>query len=208
LSLGLSSNIFPVSLISFNKYFSFTLLFPMFHVEHFMKILAFALFLFFSGCTKTDPHPETSDEIYQDLGQELDIATKALEGAQKNLELAKEEVKKAIPQTGQIKYATKKLRNAEAYLAEMNQRKIYFDVKRERRKNYVQFRYQESLKSGGRPWPDKNEIDEYKAVVKFNRQKLEWDRNKGMKKDVPRGTKSSPAGESPEGGESAEPEHH
>jgi hypothetical protein len=173
-----------------------------------MKFLAFASFLFFLGCTKTDPHPETSDEIYQDLGQELDIASKALEAAQKNLELAKEEVKKAIPQTGQIKYATKKLRNAEAYLAEMNQRKIYFDVKRERRKNYVQFRYQESLAAGGRPWPDKNEIEEYKSIVKFNREKLEWDRTKGIKKNVPRGTKSSPAAESPEAQESAENSHH
>ncbi|MCC2679720.1 MAG: hypothetical protein K0R29_2296 [Pseudobdellovibrio sp.] len=143
-----------------------------------MKTLVFALFLFFLGCTKVDPHPENRDEIYADLGQELEIATKALEGAEKNLIAAQEEVKKAVPQTGQIKYATKKLRNAEAYLAEMKQRKIYFDIKRERRKAYVQFRYQESLSS--------------------NRDKLEWDRTKGIKKDVPRGTKSSPEDESPE----------
>ncbi len=164
-----------------------------------MKLIIFALFLFFLGCTKVDPHPETRDEIYVDLGQELEIVTKALEGAEKNLLLAKDEMKKAIPQTGQIKYATKKLRNAEAYLAEMKQRKIFFDIKRERRKNYVQFRYQESLGSGGRPWPDQKEIEEYRTVVKFNRDKLEWDRNKGMRKDVPRGTKSSPSDENPEG---------
>jgi len=163
-----------------------------------MKTLVFALFLFFLGCTKVDPHPENRDEIYADLGVELDIATKALEGAEKNLVAAQDEMKKAVPQTGQIKYATKKLRNAEAYLAEMKQRKIYFDIKRERRKAYVQFRYQESLKSGGRAWPDPKEIEEYKAIAKFNRDKLEWDRTKGIKKDVPRGTKSSPADENPE----------
>jgi len=163
-----------------------------------MKLLTFALFLFFLGCTKVDPHPETRDEIYNDLGQELDIATKSLESAEKGLLSAQEEAKKAIPQTGQIKYATKKVRNAEAFLSEMKQRKIYFDIKRERRKAYVQFRYQESLNAGGRPWPDPKEIEEYKDITKFNRDKLEWDRNKGMKKDVPRGTKSSPADENPE----------
>lgn len=169
----------------------------MFHVEQLMKTLLFALFLFCLACTKVDPHPENRDEIYEDLGQELEIATKALEGAEKNLLSAKDEVDKAIPQTGQIKYATKKLRNAEAYFAEMQQRKIYFDVKRERRKTYVQFRYQESLRKDGRPWPDPKEIEEYKAIVKFNREKLEWDRTKGTRKDVPRGTKSS-KDESPE----------
>lgn len=162
-----------------------------------MKTITFALFLFFLGCTKVDPHPENRDEIYADLGSELEIATKTLEAAEKNLLLAQEEIKKAIPQTGQIKYATKKLRNAEAFLAEMKQRKIYFDIKRERRRAYVQFRYKESLSSEGRPWPDPKEIEEYRAIVKFNRDKLEWDRTKGMKKDVPRGTKSSPADENP-----------
>jgi len=162
-----------------------------------MKTIFFALFLFFLGCTKVDPHPENRDEIYSDLGSELEIATKTLEAAEKGLLSAQEEMKKAIPQTGQIKYATKKLRNAEAFLAEMKQRKIYFDIKRERRKAYVQFRYKESLSSGGRPWPDPKEIEEYKALTKFNREKLEWDRTKGTRKDVPRGTKSSPADQNP-----------
>lgn len=156
-----------------------------------MKFIIYALFLFFLGCTKIDSHPETRDEIYEDLGQELEIADKAVESAEKMLLKAQEEIKKAIPQTGQIKYATKRLRNAEAFFSEMKQRKVYFDVKRERRKTYVQFRYQESLNKDGRPWPDTAEIEEYKAVVKFNHDKLEWDRNKGIKKNVPRGTKSS-----------------
>ena len=168
-----------------------------------MKIALIALFLFFSGCTKVDPHPETRDEIYNDLGVELEIATKAEEAAEKQLLSAQEEVKKAIPQTGQIKYATKRLRNAESFLAETKQRKIFFDVKRERRKSYVQFRYQESLDKGGRPWPDTAEIEQYKAVIKFNHDKLEWDRTKGTKKDVPRGTKSS-SNQSP-GGEHEAP---
>jgi hypothetical protein len=167
----------------------------MFHVEQIMKTIIFAILIsIFTSCTKMDPNPENSDDIYKDLVAELEIATKSLESAQKQLDSIKAEFKASVPQTGQIKYATKKLRNAEAFLAEMNQRKIYFDIKKDRRKNYVKFRYEESHKKGGRPWPDSRELEEYRALVKFNRDKLEWDRNKGMKKNVPHGTKS---GENP-----------
>ena len=173
-----------------------------------MKIIIVAIFLSLFSCTRVDPHPEASDEIYQDLGTELEIAGKNLEAAQKSLDSAKEDIKKAVPQTGQIKFATQKLRNAEIFLEEMNQRKIYFDIKHERRKAYVAFRYEESLRSGGRPWPDPKEVEEYRAIAKFNREKLEWDKNKGNKKAVPRGTKAAPpAGVEKEPAGEAE-EHH
>lgn len=155
-----------------------------------MKTIIFAIFLvcLSFSCTKVDPNPEKRDQIYIDLGAELEIASKNIESAQKSLESLNNELKKAVPQTGQIKFATQKVRNAETTLQEMTQRKIYFDIKRERRKSYVQFRYNESLRPGGRPWPDVKELEEYKLLTKFNRDKLEWDKNKGVKKDVPRGT--------------------
>ena len=148
-----------------------------------------AILSILASCTRVDPAPEAKDPIYADLSAELAIAEKNVESVEKSLEKLRTELERAVPQTGQVKFATKKVRDAEATLAELRQRKLYFDVKRDRRKAYVQFRYQQSLKPGGPPWPDQKEIDEYRTLAKLNREKLEWDRNKGVKKDVPRGTK-------------------
>lgn len=168
----------------------------MFYVEHHMKHLVFALFLTIlttlaSSCTKTEPNPELRDEIYLDLTTEMDIATKAMESEEKNLLSLKGELEKAVPQTGQVKYATLKVRSSEEALNRLMQQKIYFDIKIERRKIYVRERYLESLKEGGRKWPDDEELAVYKSVTKFNREKIEYDKNKRMVKgkDVPRGTK-------------------
>ncbi|MGZ3692372.1 MAG: hypothetical protein ACXVAX_12770, partial [Pseudobdellovibrio sp.] len=122
------------------------------------------------------------------------------EAEEKNLAALKIELGKAVPQTGQIKYATKKVRSSEESLNELQQRKLYFEIKAERRKAYVEQRYSESLSKGGRPWPDKEEIEIYKSIAKFNKDKIEWDKNKGIRKDVPRGTKVEAKKE--EGGES------
>jgi hypothetical protein len=161
-----------------------------------MKHLVFAFFLTIlttlaSSCTKTDPHPELRDEIYKDLATELGIATKALEDEEKSLLSLRGELSKAVPQTGQIKYATLKVHKSEELVNKMLQQKIYFEVKMERRKVYVMDRYIESLRKNGRKWPDQEEIDIYKSVTKFNREKIEFDKNKRMVKgkDVPRGTK-------------------
>lgn len=166
-----------------------------------MKHLVFALFLTIlttlaSSCTKTDPHPEQRDEIFTDLTTELDIANKALEAEEKNLLNLKKELEKAVPQTGQVKYATQKVRNSEEMLNKILQQKIYFEIKLERRKHYVMERYLESLKEGGRKWPDPEEVAIYKSVTKFNREKIEFDKNKRMVKgkNVPRGTKVEASG--------------
>ncbi len=160
-----------------------------------MKTIILALFLIsLTSCNKSDPTPETHDEIYTDLQTELDIANKSVEAEQKNLEKLKKELDKAIPQTGQVKYATKKVRDSEDRLNVLGQQKTYFEIKMERRKFEVQQRYQESLKKDGRPWPDPKEIEMYKTVTAFYRNKLNWEKTKGVKKDVPRGTKSAGAG--------------
>ena len=154
-----------------------------------MKCLFFALFaLILNSCTQADPHPETRDEVYQDLQTELGIAEKAFDAEEKQQERLQADMSKALPQTGQIKYATKKLHDSADRLNALTQQKLYFGIKLEQRKAYVQSRYQESLKDPARPWPDEKELSMYRSVVKFNRDKIAWDKNKGMKKAVPRGT--------------------
>lgn len=155
-----------------------------------MKLALFILILgILVGCNKPDPHPENSDEIYKDLLQELDVAAKALDGEVKNLEKLQFERDKAVPQTGQIKFAQKKVYETQATINKLSQQKQFFEIKIELRKTEVRERYLEARR-GGRKWPDTAELDNYRAVMKFQREKLEWEKNKGQKKDVPRGTSS------------------
>lgn len=159
-----------------------------------MKILIFlAILTLFVGCNKPDPNPENSDEIYRDLQEELDVATKALEAEKKNMEKLEGELKKVVPQTGQIKFAQKKIYETMATITKLEQQKQFFEIKIELRKSHVRERYLESRK-GGRKWPDTEEVQAYKAMMKLQRDKLEWEKNKGQKKSVPHGTKDSAGG--------------
>lgn len=156
-----------------------------------MKLLSFAFILVFMfGCEKKNPHPELLDPIYQDLVIELDIANKAIESEEAALvELAKEKAL-AVPQTGQIKYASKKVAEAQRRLEVLKQQKLYFDIKLEQRKAEALRRYEASLKPGGRPWPDPEEVENYRAVAKLQRDKIAWSQREKKKVDVPRGTGS------------------
>lgn len=172
-----------------------------------MKILIFITIIsIFTGCNKSDPTPEVSDEIYKDLLQELDVATKGFESEIKNLEKLEQDRNKAVPQTGQIKFAQKKVFETQATINKLAQQKQFFEIKIELRKAEVRQRYMEARK-GGRKWPDPIEIENYKAVMKLQRDKLEWEKSKGQKKDVPHGTKKEAAshGEAPAQAEGA---HH
>ena len=156
-----------------------------------MKPLLFILFYcFLASCSKTDANPETSDVIYQDLLQELEVSTKGLESESKNLEKLMLEKEKVVPQTGQIKFSQKKIFETQNTITKLSQQKQFFEIKLAIRKKEVMDRYLKSRK-GGRPWPDKEEITTYRSTLKLQREKLSWDKTKGMKKEVPRGTNDS-----------------
>ncbi len=165
-----------------------------------MKTLIILVFFFLlSSCNKTDPTPETSDEIYKDLLEEFEVASKGLESEQKNLQKLQQERDSAVPQTGQVKFANQKVNETLATVNKLQQQKQFFEIKIELRKSEARRKYLESKKLG-KPWPDPVEIANYKASMKLQRDKLNWEKNKGMKKDVPRGTKEH-------GAEPAKAEH-
>lgn len=163
-----------------------------------MKYLLYALLLsFFTACDRADPNPELSDEVFKDYVQELDISAKALEAEEKAYEKLLDEKSKVVPQTGQIKYVLKKINDSEKRVDALKQQKQFFEIKLELRKNEVQARYRESRKKGGRAWPDVAELENYRSTIKLQREKIVWDKTKGIKKDVPRGTPEEQAGAAP-----------
>lgn len=171
------------------KYFSFWLVFPMFYVEHKMKYFFFAFYaLLLTSCFDTVANPELTDEIYKDYVAELGIVKKSLEEEEKYLLTNIEERARAVPQTGQIKFSNKKVSDSEEKIQILRQQKQYFEIKIEQRALLAKQRHSESLRKNGRPWPDKDEVALYKAEAKFRRDKISWEKTKGVKKAVPRGT--------------------
>ena len=144
-------------------------------------ILILTALLFFS-CSKKDPHPEAKDEIYADLMAEQDIMTKSVDAAEKELNDMEKSLKTAVPQTGQLKQMELRLFEAKNTFEKLKQQKQYFDIKVEERKQQVQQRYEESLTKNGRKWPDSKEVEIYEQKLKLYRDKIAWDKNKGIVK--------------------------
>lgn len=138
------------------------------------------------SCKQENPTPELSDKIYKDLQMELDLAKKntELEVSQQNKMIR--ELEGAAPQTGQRKFAEKRVFDSANQLTIYRQQEKYFEVKLEERRIYVRKRYLESLLPSGRPWPSPEEEAEYALRLKLRRAKLDWD-----KRNVPRGTASA-----------------
>lgn len=174
----------------------------MFYVEHMkntnlktLLLILCCLSLFFSvSCNKRDPNPELSDAIYADLKNELDIAQKNLATEESQNAKARAELDKVVPQTGQVKYASKRFFESNNNLNLYKQQVKYFEIALELRKNEAKSRYLESLTKTGRPWPDDKEIEDYKIRLKLQKAKLLWGKKPDPlektkdAKDVPRGT--------------------
>ena len=155
-----------------------------------MKTTRFTLLLllFLTGCARADPNPELSDPIYRDLKKELTLSEDSLSAAKEELLIRQDGLRGVVPQTGQIKNFQNKVFQAEAEINRLNQQRVFFEISLEQRRLHVSSRYTESL-VGGRPWPDQKETEDYARAQKFQRDKISWEKNKGIVKDVPRGTK-------------------
>ncbi|MBC7464909.1 MAG: hypothetical protein H7256_02865 [Bdellovibrio sp.] len=156
-------------------------------------LMILSLLLCFS-CSKKDPHPESKDEIYSDLLAEQDIMTKSVDAAEKELVNMEKALKGAVPQTGQLKQMEIKFFESKNIFEKLKQQKQYFDIKVEERKQEVGLRYEESLTKSGRKWPDPKEIEIYKQRLKMYRDKIAWDKNKGIVKAKPKTAVGAPVG--------------
>ena len=140
------------------------------------------------SCERRDESPEKSDVIYIDLQKEFDLMEKQLAGAEVEHLVKIDDYKNVIPQSGQKKPYEKKLFDSENTLKRLRQQKQFFQISSEQRKDYVRMRYNEGFGKSGRPWPDTKEIEQFERAKKLQREKITWEKNKGVIKNVPRGT--------------------
>lgn len=172
----------------------------MFHVEHFMKKLLFlCLALLLAACHKPEPNPELRDPIYSDL----EAKKKELEGQisteKKNLEEADGQIKKAVPQTGQIKFARKHYFEIKANLEKLQQLQKYYALRMESRKNEDQTEYLKAFEKD-QPWPDPQEFDDYKTQESARFKKRTWNVKERIEQERALANPKPAGGEGGEGG--------
>lgn len=126
------------------------------------------------GCDKPDPHPELKDPIYNDLISSLSSTQKALEDEKKTLEGHIKESADVVPQTGQIKYAQKRINESKSRITRLEQEVQYLELKVEARKSASRSKYLQAFKKK-EAWPDSKEWENYKIEKKLQSAKKTWD---------------------------------
>lgn len=146
-----------------------------------MKYL-FVLFslIFIVGCNKPEPNPELRDPIYSDLNAQLGEVTGKIATEKKNLEGFQQTLKDVVPQSGQVKYAQKRVDDCQDKIDHLSQEKDYLDLKIKDRLAFSRHSYMAAFKKG-EAWPDPKEYESYKVEQKFRKAKLAWDVKDRMK---------------------------
>jgi hypothetical protein len=129
--------------------------------------------LFLVACDKPNPHPETLDPIFSEFEKEADLAGKAAVAAEKELEGFQKDLEAVAPQTGQIKYAQKRIYETQARIDKLRQLAQYWKIRVETRKEWAQKSYLAAYKEK-RLWPDPKEYEEYKQLRKLEQSSRQW----------------------------------
>jgi uncharacterized protein YhaN len=175
-------------------------------MKHF--ILFSLLFLVLVACDKPKADPESGDPIYNDLLTEANAVNSQISAAEKELEEFQKALEAVVPQTGQIKYASKRVSETTARIDKLKQMKQYWEMRAESRKEWDRKAYLVAYKAK-KPWPDPNEYEQYKLQRKLEQAPRNWDireRLEQAKIGIPVDpTKHGSSGE--HGGEGEQSEH-
>lgn len=146
-----------------------------------MKIIILCLLTFaLASCKKPDPHPELKDPVYNDLNATLGTVTQLYNAEIKALEGFEKELREVVPQTGQIRYAQKRVRESKEKISKLEQEKQFLELKIQTRLKETKKSYMEAFKAD-KPWPDPSEWETYRIQRKFQQAKKTWDVKERMK---------------------------
>lgn len=140
-----------------------------------MKIIALIFIIFsLAACNKPDLNPELKDPIYSDLQSQLGSTTASLEAEKKKLEGFQKDLETVAPQTGQVKFAQKRVFESQALITKLGQEKNYLGLKLEQRKMAATISYRKAFEKK-EEWPDPKEFISYRAEQKLRTARRSWD---------------------------------
>lgn len=143
----------------------------------FLILVSTAGLLTLAGCNSKDPSPELKDPLYLELEKQKKAAEADIKAAEEAVAVAEDNMKKVVPQTGQIKYASKRLNEARGRLIQAKQVELYFKVKIESRKwaareEYLKAYYDKT------PWPSTEALEAFQLNQKLSATSKEWSAKK------------------------------
>jgi len=133
-------------------------------------IISLSLFI---ACDTPHAEPEKLDPIYDDLTKEYGKAQSELKATEKELEGFEKELAAVVPQTGQNRYAQKRVNEAKARIGKLTQTQEYWRLRVESRKKWAREKYLAAYKDK-KPWPPKEEWDEYVVQRKLEVAPRNW----------------------------------
>ncbi len=152
----------------------------------FMLFLPLLLF----SCNKPEPNPELADPIYLEFKTQQDLSKKAIAEAEKTLIEKKADLDKVKPQTGQIKYAQKRLWDTQRTLDSLIQQEKYWTIRIKEREQVARSEYMKAF-NAGKTWPDPKEFQEYSTEKRLREARLQWDTKERIEKFKIESTKNS-----------------
>ncbi|HEY1078955.1 MAG TPA: hypothetical protein VGE46_02625 [Bdellovibrio sp.] len=126
------------------------------------------------ACKKPEPNPELKDPIYTDISASLESTSKAVEAEKKTLEGHIKALADVVPQTGQIKFAQKRVDESKAKIVLLEQEKRFLELKLATRLKISRKAYNQAFKTG-ETWPVPAEWDAYQAEKRLRSAKRNWD---------------------------------
>lgn len=126
------------------------------------------------SCKQPLEYPEQADPIYSDLMAETNAAKNSITSEEKSVKDLKEQIAALKPRDSSRAGLLRQLASAEQNLTQARQRKIYFEVRAEQRKEYDQKAYREAF-DNNKPWPNPDEIAEYKKLKKLKSSSRNWE---------------------------------
>lgn len=125
------------------------------------------------GCDRPLPEPEKSDPIYSDLENELKTAKSSLDTEIKALSDAKKYLESLEPRDLNRKRATHEVFERQKRVRKLEERHLYQELLLKKRLEYVRNVYPKRYRAK-EPWPDPQELDEYRTNRRLNRASRNW----------------------------------
>lgn len=137
------------------------------------RVVILILTILWIGCSRPLETPELHDPIYNDLIKTSEQFKNEYEEANKLVQEAKKDLKKAPLGTIERKQFLKTLSTNEAKLTYLSQMAKYYHIRAKKRKIEAKKRYHLAYQEG-LPWPDQSEYEHYQTEKKLRHASRSW----------------------------------
>ncbi|PWU22595.1 MAG: hypothetical protein C5B49_00355 [Bdellovibrio sp.] len=125
------------------------------------------------SCNKRDPTPENRDPLFLELDARRRQTDQDLAAARAAYEEAQSKLLDVAPQTGQIKYAQKRIADTEERITKLEQLLKYYEIKYESQRWRAREAYL-LAEFDNKPWPNQQEREDFLESLRAESSPHTW----------------------------------